>query len=102
MSRCAWGAACPAHGCGTCSPACSPRSVAKPAGGCPASSCSNHPEVRMRSVCVYCGSNSGSKPAYAERAMALGHRLAKDGLALVYGGGNVGLMGIVADAVLEA
>jgi uncharacterized protein (TIGR00730 family) len=56
----------------------------------------------MRSVCVYCGSNSGSKPAYAERAMALGHRLAKDGLALVYGGGNVGLMGIVADAVLEA
>jgi len=56
----------------------------------------------MRSVCVYCGSNAGSKPAYAERAMALGHRLAKDGLALVYGGGNVGLMGIVADAVLEA
>ncbi len=56
----------------------------------------------MRSVCVYCGSNAGSKPVYADRAMALGNRLAKDGLALVYGGGNVGLMGIVADAVLEA
>ena len=56
----------------------------------------------MRSVCVYCGSNAGSRPVYAERAMALGQRLAKDGLALVYGGGNVGLMGIVADAVLEA
>ena len=56
----------------------------------------------MRTVCVYCGSNAGSKPAYAQRAMALGNRLAKDGLALVYGGGNVGLMGIVADAVLEA
>ncbi|HEV8695182.1 MAG TPA: TIGR00730 family Rossman fold protein [Lysobacter sp.] len=56
----------------------------------------------MRSICVYCGSNAGSKPAYTERAIALGNRLAKEGLALVYGGGNVGLMGIVADAVLEA
>jgi uncharacterized protein (TIGR00730 family) len=56
----------------------------------------------MRSVCVYCGSNTGDKPVYAERAAALGHRLAKEGLALVYGGGNVGLMGIVADAALEA
>ena len=56
----------------------------------------------MRSVCVYCGSNAGNKPVYAERAIALGKTLAKEGLALVYGGGNVGLMGIVADAVLEA
>jgi uncharacterized protein (TIGR00730 family) len=56
----------------------------------------------MRSVCVYCGSNSGNKPAYAERAVALGTRLAREQLALVYGGGNVGLMGIVADAALAA
>jgi hypothetical protein len=56
----------------------------------------------MKSICVYCGSNAGNKPAYAERAIALGTRIAKEGLALVYGGGNVGLMGIVADAVLEA
>ena len=56
----------------------------------------------IRSVCVYCGSNAGSRPVYAERAMALGTRLAQQGLALVYGGGNVGLMGIVADAVLAA
>lgn len=56
----------------------------------------------MQSLCVYCGSNSGSKPIYTERAMALGSRMAKDGIALVYGGGNVGLMGTVADAVLEA
>jgi uncharacterized protein (TIGR00730 family) len=56
----------------------------------------------MRSVCVYCGSNAGNKPVYTERAIALGNRLAKEGLQLVYGGGNVGLMGIVADAVLEA
>ena len=55
----------------------------------------------MKTICVYCGSNTGSKPAYTERAMALGERLARDGLTLVYGGGNVGLMGVVADAVLE-
>ena len=56
----------------------------------------------MKSICVYCGSNSGNKPLYAERAIALGTRIAKEKLTLVYGGGNVGLMGIVADAVLEA
>jgi len=56
----------------------------------------------MRSLCVYCGSNSGSKPIYTERAIALGTRLAKDGITLVYGGGNVGLMGVVADSVLAA
>ncbi|MDQ3205249.1 MAG: TIGR00730 family Rossman fold protein [Pseudomonadota bacterium] len=55
----------------------------------------------MRTICVYCGSNAGARPIYAERAAALGRRLAADGLAMVYGGGNVGLMGIVADAVLE-
>lgn len=56
----------------------------------------------LRSVCVYCGSNVGLRPAYAERAAQLGERLAREGLGLVYGGGNVGLMGIVADAVLAA
>jgi uncharacterized protein (TIGR00730 family) len=56
----------------------------------------------MRAVCVYCGSNTGAKPDYAERAAILGTRLAREGLALVYGGGNVGLMGIVADAALAA
>ena len=56
----------------------------------------------MKSICVYCGSNAGSKPAYSERAIALGTRLAQEHLALVYGGGNVGLMGIVADAALAA
>jgi uncharacterized protein (TIGR00730 family) len=55
----------------------------------------------MKSICVYCGSNAGSKTAYAERARALGARIAAEGQQLVYGGGNVGLMGIVADAVLE-
>ncbi len=54
----------------------------------------------MNTICVYCGSNTGTDPAYAAQARALGDRLAKEGLALVYGGGNVGLMGIVADAAL--
>ena len=54
----------------------------------------------MKSICVYCGSNAGGDPAYAAQAKALGSRLAAEKIALVYGGGNVGLMGIVADAVL--
>ncbi len=56
----------------------------------------------MKSICVYCGSNTGAKPVYADRAVALGQRIAREGLALVYGGGNVGLMGTVADAALQA
>lgn len=54
----------------------------------------------MKSICVYCGSNAGNKAVYAERATALGTRIAEQGLRLVYGGGNVGLMGTVANAVL--
>ncbi|NLG59230.1 MAG: TIGR00730 family Rossman fold protein [Gammaproteobacteria bacterium] len=56
----------------------------------------------MKNLCVYCGSNTGSKPIYQEQAIALGTRLAKDGIGLVYGGGNIGLMGAVADAVMQA
>jgi uncharacterized protein (TIGR00730 family) len=56
----------------------------------------------MRRVCVYAGSNPGSHPAYAEAARALAGELAARGIGLVYGGGNVGLMGVIADAVLAA
>lgn len=56
----------------------------------------------MKSLCVYCGSNSGASPGYVEAAVALGTRMARDGVRLVYGGGNIGLMGAVADAVLAA
>ncbi|MBG88081.1 MAG: TIGR00730 family Rossman fold protein [Verrucomicrobiales bacterium] len=56
----------------------------------------------MKRVCVYCGSNFGKEPVYTEIAKELGGLLAADGLELVYGGGNVGLMGTVADAVIEA
>jgi len=56
--------------------------------------------ARLSSVAVYCGSNSGDSPAFAEAAVALGETLAERGTALVYGGGHVGLMGVVADVVL--
>ena len=51
-------------------------------------------------LCVFCGSSPGRSPDYAAQARRLGAVLARRGIGLVYGGGNVGLMGIVADAVL--
>jgi len=56
----------------------------------------------VNSLCVFCGSNSGTSPAYAEAAAGLGRALVRRGLTLVYGGGQVGLMGVIADAALEA
>jgi uncharacterized protein (TIGR00730 family) len=53
-------------------------------------------------VCVFCGASSGRLPAYAETARAFGSAAADRGLAVVYGGGRVGLMGAVADAALAA
>jgi uncharacterized protein (TIGR00730 family) len=55
---------------------------------------------RLRRVCVYCGSNAGASPVHREAAVALGAHLAQSGIGLVYGGGNVGLMGAIADAAL--
>lgn len=55
-----------------------------------------------RAVCVYCGSRSGGEPAWEEAATALGAGLAERGIELVYGGGNVGLMGAAADAAMAA
>ncbi len=59
------------------------------------------PAVRPR-LCVYCGSNAGADPDFAEAAVALGRRLAERGIGLVYGGGHVGMMGTIADAALAA
>ncbi len=56
---------------------------------------------QIRSVAVFCGSRFGHDPAFRAAAEALGRGLAQAGLRLVYGGGRVGLMGVVADAVLE-
>jgi hypothetical protein len=54
----------------------------------------------IRSVCVYCGSHVGRNRRYREAAVGLGRLLAKHGIRLVYGGGRIGLMGEVADAVI--
>jgi uncharacterized protein (TIGR00730 family) len=56
----------------------------------------------MRRVCVFCGSAAGNRPDYREAAAALGRALAGRGLGLVYGGGAVGLMGVVAEAAMAA
>jgi uncharacterized protein (TIGR00730 family) len=55
----------------------------------------------MKNICIYCGSAAGTNPEYVETARRLGTILARRGLGLVYGGGRVGLMGIIADSVLE-
>jgi uncharacterized protein (TIGR00730 family) len=56
----------------------------------------------MRRICVFCGSSAGNRPEYRAAAEELGAELARRGTGLVYGGGNVGLMGVLADAVLKA
>ena len=56
----------------------------------------------IHSIAVFCGSRSGGDPVYAEAAAALGRGLGEAGIRLVYGGGRVGLMGILADAVVAA
>lgn len=56
----------------------------------------------MRQICVFCGSSFGRDPAYLEAAAATGQELVWSGWGLVYGGGRVGLMGVVADAVMAA
>jgi len=54
----------------------------------------------MKRICVYCGSSIGNQPIHREAAQAMGAVLASRHIGLVYGGGNVGLMGVIADAVL--
>lgn len=56
----------------------------------------------MKSVAVFCGSNTGNDPAFAASAKALGREMALQQLELIYGGGRIGIMGVLADAVLEA
>src|SRR6266540_2164321 len=56
---------------------------------------------RIKSICVYCASGPGNNPAFVEAARAFGRVLAENGIRLVYGGGAVGLMGTLADSVLD-
>lgn len=57
---------------------------------------------KLKTICVYCGSSDGSREIYRATAQEMGIALAQAGFRLVYGGGCVGLMGVVADAVLSA
>ena len=59
------------------------------------------PAANLRRLAVFCGSNSGTQPIFAETARTLGRHMLERGIGLVYGGGNVGLMGILADTLLE-
>jgi hypothetical protein len=56
--------------------------------------------VELKAICVYCGSSEGRNPDYAQAAERLGHLLAERGITLVYGGANVGLMRVLADAAM--
>jgi uncharacterized protein (TIGR00730 family) len=58
-------------------------------------------EQRMERICVFCGSSNGLRPAYAEQGYALGRAMAANGIELVYGGGGIGVMGAVANGVIE-
>ncbi|MES2932949.1 MAG: TIGR00730 family Rossman fold protein [Pseudomonadota bacterium] len=55
----------------------------------------------MKSLCVYCGATSGNSPVFANAARLLAQQLVSQNIALVYGGGNVGLMGVIADEVMR-
>lgn len=56
----------------------------------------------LKSICVFCGANEGQREVYKKRAKDVGHLLAEAGITLVYGGGKIGLMGTIADTVLES
>ena len=56
---------------------------------------------RIKSICVYCASGPGTNPAFVAAAKGFGRILAENGIRLIYGGGSVGLMGAIADAVLD-
>jgi uncharacterized protein (TIGR00730 family) len=57
--------------------------------------------MKIKTICVYCGSGPGANPRFIEAAIALGKILAENGIRLVYGGGSIGLMGAVATSVLD-
>jgi len=58
--------------------------------------------MNLKSICVYCGSSPGHRASYMEAAKGFGRLIATEGITLVYGGGNVGLMGALADSALQA
>lgn len=57
---------------------------------------------KIKRICVFCGSSNGKREVYAEQARALGQTMAANGIGLVYGAGGIGLMGTIADAVIQS
>ncbi|XP_062232015.1 probable cytokinin riboside 5'-monophosphate phosphoribohydrolase LOGL7 [Phragmites australis] len=57
------------------------------------------PPSRFRTICVFCGSNAGRRKVFGDAALELGHELVRKGINLVYGGGSIGLMGVIAQTV---
>lgn len=55
----------------------------------------------MKKICIFCGSSSGNSPIYSSLATKLGTYLAENSISLIYGGGNIGLMGIISSTVME-
>src|SRR5687768_1429430 len=87
------------------SPSTPPRcsSCSRPSRGCgrAASSAARQFSLRlMERICAFCGASPGARPEYAQATTKLARLLAADGIGVVYGGGGVGLMGVLADAVL--
>src|SRR6185295_11832395 len=68
----------------------------------PHGSVGSHAMTDLRSVTVYCGSNAGADPAYAEATRLLARTLVDAGVRIVYGGAALGLMGVLADTAIEA
>lgn len=58
--------------------------------------------MKINSLAVFCGSKKGNNPVYTEHAAALGKLLAKNNITLIYGGGSTGMMGVIANAVMES
>ena len=58
--------------------------------------------TKLKSIAIFCGSNFGTRPIYKEAAITLGQLLAREEITLIYGGTQTGLMGVVADAALDA
>jgi len=56
---------------------------------------------RFRTICVFCGSSTGHRKVFADAALELGHELVRRGISLVYGGGSIGLMGVIARTVRD-
>src|SRR6188768_1987401 len=63
---------------------------------------SSQPMYKLRSICVYCGSSRGNDPAFEQDAIALARIFAEHKIRLVNGGGSIGLMGVMADAIMAA